>query len=232
MTAFIVLWAMCSPPLCTARSRCSSCGAGTAIRATGPCSPPSPRCRSGRSSSPSSAPTALMAQLAESGRNLAFLAFMYGLMAERRRRSAGKRALKGVFAAVAAVIGLQIVHRRGHAAIRACAAGAARLWPRPARSSASPSPPARWSSSTISTALPRRTAARPCASRCSALAVMWAIDLHLYTVDYFTRARRRASCSPLRGVLLALLVPLFALGLRNAPGGSRSRGSRPSSRSR
>src|SRR6185503_8307128 len=53
-------------------------------------------------------PYTLMAQLAESARNLAFLAFIYGLMASAGG-DAGKKALKGVFAAVAAVIGLQIV---------------------------------------------------------------------------------------------------------------------------
>ena len=43
----------------------------------------------------------LLAQLAESARNLAFLAFMYGLMASAGDAQ-GKSALKSVFAAVAA----------------------------------------------------------------------------------------------------------------------------------
>ena len=52
-------------------------------------------------------PHALAPQLAESGRNLAFLAFLYGAM-----QSGGggpRHALKSVYAAVAAVVGLQIV---------------------------------------------------------------------------------------------------------------------------
>ena len=44
---------------------------------------------------------------------------------------------------------------------------------------------------------------------------MWAYDLHLYTVAYFTRAPA-PSCSRCAALVLAVLAPLFALGVRNA----------------
>src|SRR6185503_1420344 len=47
-------------------------------------------------------------QLTESARNLAFLAFMYGIM-ESGGDGGTQRSVKAVYAAVAAVIGLQIV---------------------------------------------------------------------------------------------------------------------------
>ena len=50
----------------------------------------------------------VLSQLAECARNLAFLAFMYGIMREAEA-SGSQRAVKAVYAAVAAVIGLQIV---------------------------------------------------------------------------------------------------------------------------
>ena len=53
-------------------------------------------------------PYTFLTQLAESGRNLAFLAFMYGLLAGAGEPR-GQRAIKGLFGAVAGVIGLQIV---------------------------------------------------------------------------------------------------------------------------
>ena len=154
----------------------------------------------------------LIAQLAESGRNLAFLAFMYGLMTSAGGDH-GKRALKGVFAAVAAVIGLQIViggvmPQFDHAPLvlealastsqiigLTIAAGALILV-----------------HNIYGLAAPdSRSALR---FPMLALAVMWAIDLHLYTVDYFLRTPARELFAG-RGVLLALIVPLFALGLRN-----------------
>ncbi len=157
-------------------------------------------------------PYNLMAQLAESGRNLAFLAFMYGLMASAGG-DAGRRALKGVFAAVAAVIGLQIViggvmPQFDHAPLvlealattsqiigLTIAAGALILV-----------------HNIYGLAAPdSRSALR---FPMLALAVMWAIDLHLYTVDYFLRTPAREIFAA-RGVLLALVAPLFALGLRN-----------------
>ena len=47
-----------------------------------------------------------------------------------------------------------------------------------------------------------------------ALAAMWAYDLHLYTVAYFTRGLA-PDLFALRGAVLAMIVPLFALGLRH-----------------
>ena len=155
----------------------------------------------------------LMAQLAESGRNLAFLAFMYGLMTSAGDDQGNQRALKGVFAAIAAVIGLQIVvggvmPQFEHAPIvlRALAstsqiigltiAAGALILVHNIYGLAAPD---------------SRSALRfPMA----ALAVMWAIDLHLYTVDYFLRTPAHELFA-VRGVLLAGIAPLFALGLRN-----------------
>jgi putative PEP-CTERM system histidine kinase len=157
-------------------------------------------------------PYNLGAQLAESGRNLAFLAFMYGLMTSAEGDT-GRGALKGVFAAVAAVIGLQIViggvmPQFDHAPLvlealastsqiigLTIAAGALILV-----------------HNIYGLAAPdSRSALRfPMA----ALAVMWAIDLHLYTVDYFLRTPANELFAA-RGVLLALIAPLFAMGLRN-----------------
>jgi putative PEP-CTERM system histidine kinase len=155
----------------------------------------------------------LLAQLAESARNLAFLAFMYGLMTSAGDAH-GKRALKSVFAAVAGVIGLQIViggvmPQFGQAPLvlealasasqiigLTIAAGALILV-----------------HNIYGLAAPdSRSALR---FPMLALTIMWAIDLHLYTVDYFMRTPA-AELFALRGLLLAGLVPLFALGLRNA----------------
>lgn len=155
----------------------------------------------------------LMAQLAESGRNLAFLAFMYGLMTSAGG-DRGKKALKGVFAAVAAVIGLQIVvggvmpqFEHAPLVLRALAstsqiigltiAAAALILVHNIYGLAAPD---------------SRSALR---FPMLALAVMWAVDLHLYTVDYFLRTPAHELFAA-RGVLLALVAPLFALGLRNA----------------
>jgi len=157
-------------------------------------------------------PYSLMAQLAEGGRNLAFLAFMYGLMASAGG-DAGKIALKGVFAAVAAVIGLQIViggvmpqFQHAPMVLQALAstsqiigltiAAGALILVHNIYGLAAPD---------------SRSALR---FPMLALAVMWAIDLHLYTVDYFLRSPTPELFAA-RGVLLALIVPLFALGLRN-----------------
>ena len=157
-------------------------------------------------------PYTLMAQLAESGRNLAFLAFIYGLMASAGGDE-GKRALKGVVAAVAAVIGLQIViggvmPKFDHTPVvlealastsqiigLTIAAGALILV-----------------HNIYGLAAPdSRSALR---FPMLALAVMWGIDLHLYTVDYFLPGPA-PDIAAARGVVLALIAPLFALGLRN-----------------
>ena len=50
---------------------------------------------------------------------------------------------------------------------------------------------------------------------CIALAAMWAYDLHLYTVAYLTRSPV-ADLVAMRGAILAMLVPLFALASRRS----------------
>ena len=158
-------------------------------------------------------PYNLLAQLAESGRNLAFLAFMYGLMAGADEPRS-QRALKGVFAAVAGVVGLQIVvggvmpeFQRAPMIFAALelasqiigltiAAGALILVHNLYGQAAPGSRPA--------LRFPML-----------ALAAMWAYDLHLYTVAYFTRSPG-SELFALRGLVLAALAGLFAFGMRNA----------------
>ncbi|MGZ8347062.1 MAG: XrtA/PEP-CTERM system histidine kinase PrsK [Allosphingosinicella sp.] len=155
--------------------------------------------------------TEMLSQLAESARNLAFLAFMYGIM-----QSAGggskQQAVKAVYASVAAVVGLQIAVGGIIAEYRALpmvfetllstiqmigltiAAGALILV-----------------HNLYGQAAPRsRNALR---FPMLALAAMWAYDLHLYTVAYFTRGDAETLFA-MRGLVMAMLVPLFALGIR------------------
>jgi len=155
----------------------------------------------------------LLAQLAEAGRNLAFLAFMHGLMTGAGGPG-GQRGLKAIFAAVAAVIGLQMVvggvmpqfadvprvfealASTGQIIGLTIAAGSLILV-----------------HNLYGLAAPdSRSALR---FPMLALAAMWAYDLHLYTVDYFTRGPA-LELFALRGLVLAALAPLFALGVRNA----------------
>jgi putative PEP-CTERM system histidine kinase len=158
-------------------------------------------------------PYTFLTQLAESGRNLAFLAFMYGLLAGAGEPR-GQRAIKGLFAAVAGVIGLQIVvggvmPEFQHAPLifqalastsqiigLIIAAGALILVHNLYGQAAPGSRPA--------LRFPML-----------ALAAMWAYDLHLYTVAYFTRTPG-AELFALRGLVFVALAPLFALGVRNA----------------
>lgn len=158
-------------------------------------------------------PYNFLTQLAESGRNLAFLAFMYGLMTGAGE-SGGQRGVKGVFASVAAVIGLQIVvggvmpeFARAPVVFAALAstsqiigltiAAGALILVHNLYGLAAPD---------------SRSALR---FPMLALAAMWAYDLHLYTVAYFTRTPS-VELFALRGLVLAALAPLFALGVRNA----------------
>jgi len=158
-------------------------------------------------------PYNLLAQLAESGRNLAFLAFAYGLLAGAEE-GAPQRALKGVFAAVGGVIGLQIVvggvmaqFQGAPVVLEALAstsqilgliiASGALILVHNVYGQASPG---------------SRAALR---FPMLALAAMWAYDLHLYTAAYFTRGPS-TELFALRGLVLAALAGLFAAGLRNA----------------
>ena len=157
------------------------------------------------------APHAMLTQLAESARNLAFLAFMYGIMrAAEAEAEDGQRAVKAVYAAVAATVGVQIAVGGVMARFQALplafeallsasqllglivAAGALILVHNLYGQAAAES---------------RATLRLPMI----ALAAMWAFDLHLYTVSYFTPG---SGLGALRGLVFALLAPLFALGVR------------------
>ncbi len=153
------------------------------------------------------------AGIAESGRNVAFLAFMYSL-SDKAAKDDRQRALKLVYTVVAAVIGLQLtisgvapefVHKRllydalesaGQMIGLTVAAGSLvlvhNLYGQAAPDSRS------------NIRLPML-----------ALAAMWAYDLHLYTVAYLTRAPVD-DLMAMRGAFLAMLVPLFALASRRS----------------
>jgi putative PEP-CTERM system histidine kinase len=155
----------------------------------------------------------ILTRLAESARNLAFLTLLYGIMQTGGAR-ASQRAVKAVYAAVAAVVGLQIVVGGIVAEYRdiplifdalvstsqilgiTIAAGSLvlvhNLYGQAAPGSRS------------ALRLPML-----------ALAVMWAYDLHLYTVDYFTRGGA-VGLQAFRGVVLVALAALFALSPRGA----------------
>lgn len=157
-------------------------------------------------------PYAAPTQLAESARNLAFLAFMYGIMREAEAED-GQRAVKAVYAAVAAAVGVQIAVGGVMAQFRdlppafaelvsasqllglIIAAGALILVHNLYGQAAPGSRPA--------LRLPM-----------IALAAMWAFDLHLNTVAYFTAG---SDLGASRGLFFVLLAPLFALGLRGGP---------------
>jgi putative PEP-CTERM system histidine kinase len=153
------------------------------------------------------------AAIAESGRNVAFLAFMYSLsgdLAEDDRQ----RAVRLVYTVLAAVIGLQLtlggvapefVHKRAlYDALQSAgqmigltiAAGSLVLVHN-VYGQAAPD-------SRSNIRLPML-----------ALAAMWAYDLHLYTVAYLTRAPV-VDLMAMRGAILAMIVPLFALASRRS----------------
>ena len=155
----------------------------------------------------------ILTRLSESARNLAFLTLMYAVM-QTDGAPASQRAVKAVYGAVAAVVGLQIVvggivgeYRdipivfdalvsTGQILGITIAAGSLilvhNLYGQAAPGSRS------------ALRLPML-----------ALAVMWAYDLHLYTVDYFTRGGAEGLYA-FRGVVLVILGALFALGPRGA----------------
>jgi putative PEP-CTERM system histidine kinase len=153
----------------------------------------------------------VLANFAESGRNLAFLAFMYGIMhgaAEDHRQ----RAVKAVYAAVAGVVGLQIViagvsaeFARAPQILAALAATHHIIGLTIAAGSlvlvhnlyGQAAPNSRWGIQ-----LPA-----------IALAAMWAYDLHLYTTAYLTR-EPVDELFAMRGAILSMIVPLFALASR------------------
>jgi putative PEP-CTERM system histidine kinase len=155
----------------------------------------------------------LLAQLAEAARNLAFLAFMHGLMTGAGE-AGGQRGLKALFAAVAAAIGLQMVvggvmPQFDHApVVLAALASTAQMIGLTIAAGA-----LILVHNLYGLAAPdSRSALR---FPMLALAGMWAFDLHLYTADYFSRGPA-LELFALRGLVLAALAPLFALGMRNA----------------
>jgi putative PEP-CTERM system histidine kinase len=156
-------------------------------------------------------PEHFLSGMAESGRNLSFLAFMYSIHhgADEDDR---QRAVKSVFAAVAGVVGLQIViaglipefgqSPRVFAALSSTqyllgltiAAGSLVLVHNLYGQAA---PNSRWGIQ-----LPML-----------ALAAMWTYELHLYTVAYLT-GDAVDDLFAMRGAIVAMLVPLFALASR------------------
>src|SRR3954471_22691243 len=158
-------------------------------------------------------PYGAAAGIAESGRNVAFLAFMYSL-SDKAANDDRQRALRVVYTAVAAVIGLQLtiggvapefVHVRlvynalqsaGQMIGLTVAAGSL---VRVHNLDAQPAPDSR-----SNLRLPML-----------ALAAMWAYDLHLYTVAYLTRTPVDDLLA-MRGAILAMLVPRFALASRRS----------------
>jgi putative PEP-CTERM system histidine kinase len=158
-------------------------------------------------------PHYLLASFAESGRNLAFLAFMYGIM-QGASEDHRQRAVKAVYAAVAGVVGLQIVIAGVMAefvhAPQILAALTATLHIIGLTIAAGSlvlvhnlygqaSPHSRWGIQ-----LPA-----------IALAAMWAYDLHLYTTAYLTR-EPVVELFAMRGAILSMIVPLFALASRRS----------------
>ncbi|HZF93256.1 MAG TPA: XrtA/PEP-CTERM system histidine kinase PrsK [Allosphingosinicella sp.] len=157
-------------------------------------------------------PHYVLAHFAESARNLAFLSFMYGIMQGADDDGHRQRAVKAVYAAVAGVVGLQIVisgvmpevahlppvlaalGSTQHIIGLTIAAGALVLVHNLYGQAA---PDSRWGIQ-----LPA-----------IALAGMWAYDLHLYTTAYLTRGPVE-DLFAMRGAILAMVVPLFALASR------------------
>ena len=156
----------------------------------------------------------VFAQFAESARNLAFLAFMYGIM-----QSGGdvgiQRSVKAVYAAVAAVIGLQIVVGGVMPEFRDV--------PVVFNTLVSTSQIIGLTIASGSLILVHNLYGQAAPSSRNALrfpmlalAAMWAYDLHLYSVAYFTGGGGEELFA-MRGAVLAMLVPLFALGIRDRP---------------
>jgi putative PEP-CTERM system histidine kinase len=160
-------------------------------------------------------PHSLGAGLAEAARNFAFLGFMYAIVG-RAADERGQQGVRLVYTVVAAVIGLQLTvagvvpQFAGNPALHGAltstlqvigltiAAGSLvlvhNLYGQAAHES-------RWG-----IRLPM-----------IALAGMWAYDLHLYTVAWLTRGPVE-DLYAMRGAILAMLVPLFALASRRNAG--------------
>jgi putative PEP-CTERM system histidine kinase len=153
----------------------------------------------------------LGAGIAEAARNFAFLGFMYAIVS-RAAEERGQQGVKLVYTVVAAVIGLQLTiagvlpQFSGNPVLREALASTGQvigltiaagslvlvhnLYGQAAHES-------RWG-----IRLPM-----------IALAGMWAYDLHLYTVAWLTRGPVE-DLYAMRGAILSILVPLFALASR------------------
>lgn len=160
-------------------------------------------------------PHSLGAGIAEAARNFAFLGFMYAI-AGRAADERGQQGVKPVYTVVAGVIGLQLTlagvtpQYAGNAVLHEAlvstsqvigltiAAGSLilvhNLYGQAAHES-------RWG-----IRLPM-----------IALAGMWAYDLHLYTVGWLTRGPVD-DLYAMRGAILSMIVPLFALATRRNSG--------------
>ncbi|HEX8480761.1 MAG TPA: XrtA/PEP-CTERM system histidine kinase PrsK [Allosphingosinicella sp.] len=156
-------------------------------------------------------PYGLGAGIAEAARNFAFLGFMYAIVS-RAAQERGQQGVKLVYTVVAAVIGLQLTiagvlpQFGGNPVLREALASTGQvigltiaagslvlvhnLYGQAAHES-------RWG-----IRLPM-----------IALAGMWAYDLHLYTVAWLTRGPVE-DLYAMRGAILSILVPLFALASR------------------
>ncbi|HEX8381523.1 MAG TPA: XrtA/PEP-CTERM system histidine kinase PrsK [Allosphingosinicella sp.] len=156
-------------------------------------------------------PHSLGAGVAEAARNFAFLGFMYAIVS-RAAKERGQQGVKLVYTVVAAVIGLQLTiagvlpQFGGNPVLRDALASTGQvigltiaagslvlvhnLYGQAAHES-------RWG-----IRLPM-----------IALAGMWAYDLHLYTVAWLTRGPVE-DLYAMRGAILSILVPLFALASR------------------
>lgn len=152
-------------------------------------------------------------QLAEGIRNLAFLAFMQGLV-QAGGEDGRQRGVKLVYGAVAGVVGMQIV-----------VGGVLQEFPEEGRVFAALTATGHMLGLIVAAGalvlvhnLYARAAPR---SRSGlhlpmlALAAMWAYDLHLYTFAWLTRDPAPALFAG-RGVALALLAPLFALAAKRS----------------
>jgi putative PEP-CTERM system histidine kinase len=158
-------------------------------------------------------PYSLGAGIAEAARNFAFLGFMYAIVS-RAADERGQPGVKLVYTVVAAVIGLQLT-----------LAGVTPQFPGPAVLGEALASTAQAIGLTIaagSLILVHNLYGQAAhESRWGlrlpmiALAGMWAYDLHLYTVAWLTRAPVD-DLYAMRGAILSMLVPLFALASRRS----------------
>lgn len=158
-------------------------------------------------------PYSLGAGLAEAARNFAFLGFMYAIVS-RAADERGQTGVKLVYTVVAAVIGLQLT-----------LAAVTPQFPGPAVLGEALASTAQAIGLTIaagSLILVHNLYGQAAhESRWGlrlpmiALAGMWAYDLHLYTVAWLTRAPVD-DLYAMRGAILSMLVPLFALASRRS----------------